>query len=77
MVDMLSLYCTILLDALNIWCGWSLSSSMKAEMGITHMLYSSCTAVLLPDRPPGVTVAVRFAERHPQSRGMPHGDVTY
>ena len=43
---MLSLYCTILSDALKVWCGCSLSSAIKAETGITHMLYSSCTAVL-------------------------------
>ena len=67
---MLSLYCTIFSDALSSWCGCSLSSSMKPEMGITHMLYSSGTAVLLLDREPGVTMAVRFAEPHPQSRGM-------
>ena len=67
---MLSLNCTIFSEALMIWCDCSLSSSMKAEMGITHMLYSSFTAVLLPDCPPGVTIAVRFAETHPQSRGM-------
>ena len=64
---MLSLNCTILLDALSVWCGCSLSSSMKAEMGITHMPYSSFTAVLLPDRPPGVTIAVRRAKK---GRGM-------